>query len=94
MKRTLAALFVGGAFVAAVELLGHHGVGTPIPFWVLAPGILAGAFAPDSGFNPEGDTHPWGGLSTFIVFAVNVGIYGGLVYVLLKLFGWPHRAQK
>jgi hypothetical protein len=60
VKRVLPVFFIGGAFVGVVEVLGHRGVGTPIPFWLMLPRILAGALAPDSGFNPEGDTHPWG----------------------------------
>ncbi len=94
MKRALAALIVGSSFVGVVFFLGHHNMATPIPFWVLLPGILAGALVPGSGFNPEGDTHPWSLVSAFTVFAVNVTIYGGFVYLLLSLIRWPRKAPK
>jgi hypothetical protein len=81
----LVALVIGSSFVGIVMLLGHHSVATPIPFVVLSPGIFAGALVPGSGFNPEGDMHPWGPLSTFIVYAVNIAIYGGLIYLFLSL---------
>ena len=87
MTKALAAFIIGGAFVAVAMLLGHHNVATPIPFVVLSPGIMAGALAPDSGFSPEGDLHPWGFFSTSIVFVVDIAIYGGLVYLLLHLAG-------
>ena len=85
--RALKALVVGGVFVAIVEVLGHRDLATPVPFWLLLPGILAGALSPDSGFNPEGDTdtHPWGPLGVMIAYAVNIVIYGGLAYVTLYL---------
>jgi hypothetical protein len=59
---------------------------TPIPFWLLLPGILTGACVPGSGFNPEGDTHPWDPLSVFVVYAVNIALYSGLAYLLLYPF--------
>jgi len=90
----LAALFIGSSFVGMVMLLGHHNVATPIPLVVLSPGILAGALAPGSGFNPEGDIHPWGFFSTFIVYAVNIAIYGGLAYLLLNLARWLRKDSK
>ena len=94
MKRALAALIVGSVFVVAVLALGRHNLATPIPFWVLLPGILAGALVPTSGFNPEGDTHPWSLASKFVVFAVNAGIYSGLAYLALSLLGWPRKISK
>jgi hypothetical protein len=94
MKQALAALIVGSVFVGVVLALGRHSLATPIPFWVLLPGILTGALAPGSGFNPEGDTHPWGLVSTLVVFAVNTGIYSGLAYLALRLFGWPREISK
>jgi hypothetical protein len=77
------ALILGGIFVCILELLGHHQVATPVPFWLLLPGIMAGTLAPDSGFSPEGDVHPWGLFSTFIVYVINVGLYSGLAYLAL-----------
>jgi hypothetical protein len=83
VNRAWKAAILGGTFVALLELLGHHRMATPLPFWLLSPGILAGAFVPDSGFNPEGDIHPWGPVSTFVLYAVNVAIYTGLAYLVL-----------
>jgi hypothetical protein len=94
VKRASAALTVGSVFVCMILALGRHNLATPIPFWLLMPGILTGALVPGSGFNPEGDTHPWGLASTLVVFAVNVGIYSGLAYLALGLFGWPRKTPK
>jgi hypothetical protein len=94
MKKGLKALIIGSSFVGVLVLLGRYNVATPIPFVVLSPGILAGAFAPGSGFNIEGDIHPWGFFSTFIVFAVDVTIYGGLVYLSLNLPSWLRKSSK
>jgi len=94
MSRAWKALILGGTFVGMATLVGHHGTITPVPFWLLLPGIMAGAIAPDSGFNPEGDTHPWGPISSLIAYAVNAAIYSGLVYLMLSLIRRPRRAAK
>ncbi|HVO96504.1 MAG TPA: hypothetical protein VMT15_00470 [Bryobacteraceae bacterium] len=44
---------------------------------------MAGAYAPDSGFSPEGDQGPWGPLSTFVVYTVNIAIYSVAAYAIL-----------
>jgi hypothetical protein len=44
---------------------------------LLILGIMAGAIAPDSGFNPK-DIHPWGLVSTLIVYAVNFAVKVGI----------------
>ena len=75
-------------------LLGHFNMATPFPLVVLSPGILAGAFVPDSGFNIEGDIHAWGLFSKCIVFAVDVTIYGGLVYLYFNLRSWRRKSSK
>jgi hypothetical protein len=94
MNRAFVSFVIGGVFVCAVQILGRLGFATPIPFVVLSPGIMAGAIAPDSGFNPEGDTHPWGPVSVVIVYAVNIGIYGGAAYLIFHFLRWPRRASK
>jgi hypothetical protein len=94
MKRGLIALMIGSSFFGMLLLLGHLNVATPFPLVMLSPGILAGAFAPGSGFNIEGDIHPWGVFSKFIVFAVDVTIYGGLVYLYLSLRNWRRKSSK
>ena len=83
-RRTWLSLFIGGAFVGTLELLGHHEMATPVPFWLLLPGLLAGASTPGSGFDLK-DDHPWSVLSTLVVYAVNVALYGGLANLLLYL---------
>jgi len=83
MTRSFAAFLLGAAFVGIVQVLGHFDQTAPVPYWLHLPGIAAGAFMPDSGFNPEGDTHPWGLISTFIVYVVDVAAYGGLAWLLL-----------
>jgi len=84
-RQTWLSLFIGGAFVGTLALLGHHDMATPVPFWLLLPGIVAGAFVPGADLNPEGDEHPWGALATIVVYAVNVACYGGLANLLLRL---------
>jgi hypothetical protein len=58
---------------------------TPVPFWLLLPGIIAGAFMPGSRFNPEGDEHSRSPLSALAVYAVDVALYGGLANLPLYL---------
>jgi hypothetical protein len=82
--QTRLSLLIGGAFVGTLQLLGHHDMATPVPFWLLLPGLLAGASTPGSGFNLK-DDHPWSVLSTLVVYAVNVALYGGLANLLLYL---------
>jgi hypothetical protein len=82
MTRTWTAFVLGAAFVGIIEALGHYNLATPIPFWLLLPGILAGAFVPGSGFSLKED-HPWSPLSVFVVYAVNISLHSGLAYLLL-----------
>jgi hypothetical protein len=83
MSRTWVVFVPGPALVGIAEVLGHHNLATPIPFWLLSPGILAGACVPGSGFHLLSDTDPWSALSVFVVYAVNIGLYSGLAYLLL-----------
>ena len=85
MKPAFKALIVGGAFVCIVGLLGRLRFATPVPFVLLSPGIFAGALVPGSGFNIEGDLHPWGALSVCVVIVVDAAIYGGIAYLSLLL---------
>ena len=80
-RRTWLSLFIGGAFVGILEFLGQHNMDTPVPFWLLLPGLVAGAFTPGSGFNLKEDD-PWSPLATFVVYAVNIALYGGLAILL------------
>lgn len=77
------ALACGIAFVCTTWIFNQFQMATKLTFLLLLPGILAGAIAPDSGFNPEGDTHPWGPISTFIVYAVNIVLYSIGSYLVL-----------
>lgn len=88
--RAWLSLLIGGAFVGALHLLGHHNMATPVPFWLLLPGLLAGAATPGSGFDLK-DDHPWSVPSTLVVYAVNVAIYGGLANLLLDRVDWGKR---
>ena len=77
------AFIIVGAFVGIAAVLGHYKMATPMPFWVLLPGIIAVAFIPGSGFDLK-DNHPLGPVFTLILYAVNVAIYGGLAYLMLR----------
>ncbi|MBV8136771.1 MAG: hypothetical protein JO121_14240 [Deltaproteobacteria bacterium] len=94
MNRAGLALILGAAFVGFIELLGHHSIATPLPFFLLSIGLVAGGLAPDSGFSPEGDTHPWGPLSTSLAYAVNIAIYSGIAYLVLTLVRRRLRASR
>jgi hypothetical protein len=85
-RRPWLSLFIGASFVGILELLGHHDLATPVPFWLLLPGLVAGAVTPGSGFDLK-DDHP-SLLSTLVVCAVNVAIYGGLANLLLNRSGF------
>ncbi len=87
-------LVVGALIVGVAEWLGHSRLFTPIPFLVLAPGLFAGALAPDSGYNPEGDIHPWGIFSQLIAYGVNLGVYTVLAYLVLRLVQWLWRIPR
>jgi hypothetical protein len=91
MKRAFKALIVGGAFVCIVGLLGRLKFATPVPFVLLSPGIFAGALVPGSGFNIEGDLHPWSALSVCVVIGVDAAIYGGIAYLSFLLI---HRRRQ
>jgi hypothetical protein len=94
MRRAVAALIIGGVLVCALFFLGHHAIGTPIPFLFLAPGIMAGACVPGSGFNPEGDVHPWSVASVIVAYGTNVLIYSALAYLCLFLTNRVQRDAK
>lgn len=85
------ALGVSLISVVVLHLLATHGLLTPIPFWLLSPGIMAGALCPDSGFNPEGDLHPWGPVSSSVTYAVDVALYWCIAYAVLTWLRIPPR---
>jgi hypothetical protein len=82
MSRTWTALLLGAALVGILEVLGHYDLVTPIPFWLLLPGLVAGASVPGSGFDLKTDT-PWSPVAVFVFYAVNIALYSGLAYLLL-----------
>jgi hypothetical protein len=76
------AFIIGGAFVGIVAVLGHHQMATPMPFWVLLPGIIAAACV--TGGLDFKDNHPLSLAFTIVLYAVSVAIYGGLAYLVLR----------
>jgi len=85
MKREAIAIVAGGVFVGVAKLVGHNLTTGPTVALLLWPGLTLGALAPDSGYSPEGDLHPWGLISRLIVYGVNIALYAGLAYLLLGL---------
>ena len=86
MKRAWIASLLGAACVGTLSVLGHHDIATPIPFVSLLPGIFVAAILPGSHFDPEGgDAMNHQPLSILVMYAVNIAIYGGLAYLLLRL---------
>lgn len=82
MRRVLLALVIGVVFVGVVWALGREQVWTPLPFWLLLPGIFAGATVPGSHFNLKSD-QPWGLVSRVVFYAVNTAVYGAAAYFML-----------
>ncbi|MDP9049666.1 MAG: hypothetical protein M3O31_02945 [Acidobacteriota bacterium] len=89
MSRKWIALSVGCCVVLALKLLALRDAITPVPFWMMLPGIMAGAICSDSGFDPEGDVHPWGAISTTVMYAVNLALYSGISYGILAFADIP-----
>lgn len=85
MKRLWIAIGVGIALVAVLFAVGRLNIATPLPFWLLSPGIAIGIFMPDSHFDPEGGDNA-GPVSMIVMFVVNTAVYSGLIYLLLGLF--------
>lgn len=82
MSRTWTALLLGAVMVGTLKVLGHYDLVTPIPFWLLLPGLVAGALVPGSGFDLKTD-RPWSPVAVFVFYAVNIVLYSGLAYLLL-----------
>jgi hypothetical protein len=82
MAKALTAFVLAAAFVGVVMLLGRLQIATPLPFLLLLPGLAAGAAVPGSGFVLKED-NPWSPLAVFVLFAVNITLYSGLIYLLL-----------
>jgi len=89
MSRKWIALGIGCVVGLALKLLALRGAITPVPYWMMLPGIMAGALCPDSGYNPEGDVHPWGAISTTVVYVVNLALYSVIAYGILALLHIP-----
>jgi uncharacterized membrane protein AbrB (regulator of aidB expression) len=85
------AFIIGAAFVGIVEVLAHYRMATPMPFWLLLPGIVVVACLPGSGFDLK-NSYSLGPVFVFLLYAVNVAVYGGLAYLMLR-FGSAERAN-
>jgi len=88
MKRVLWSLAVGGAAVAAIWIatlaFDQPGQGRLFPDCLLLPGLWLSLFVPDSHFNGATDSKG-GPVSTFVFFAANVALYGGVAYLVQRL---------
>ena len=94
MKRVALAVVAGIVFVGVAKLVGHNMTTGPVVGLLLGPGMALGALAPDSGYSPEGDVHPWGPMSQLIVYGVDIALYAGLAYWLLGLVPRLRRESK
>ena len=82
MTRAWTAIVLGSAFFGIVMVLGHLQLATPIPSLLLSPGFLIGWCVPDPSSNlKEGIHSP---LTVFVSCAINIALYSGLAYLLLK----------
>jgi hypothetical protein len=83
VQRLLKSGVVSFAIVGSMVLLAVLKIGTPIPFLILLPGIIAGAPIPDSHFDPEGQAigvpgpGPW---SITVFWLVNITLYAVILY--------------
>jgi hypothetical protein len=84
VNRAWTAVILGGAFVGIVDVLGHHQMATPMPFWLLLPGLIAAMCIQRPGFSFK-DNHPFDPVAELVLYAVNVAIYAGVVYLMLRL---------
>jgi uncharacterized membrane protein AbrB (regulator of aidB expression) len=83
VNRVWQALIIGGVFVGIVEVLGYRHMATPMPFWLLLPGVIAAACVPGSGFNLKTTQH-LSPVFYLVFYPVNVAIYAGLAYLMLR----------
>jgi hypothetical protein len=92
MRRVLLALLAGAIIVAVLLWLNHARVATAQTFTLLLPGIIVACMSPDASCSPVGDVHPPGMIAMTLEAAVNVLLYGGLVYLLVVGFARFGRA--
>ena len=83
MRRFGVATIFGVVFVFVAEALNRLHIGTRETFELLLPGVIAGCMSPDAACSSEGDLHPPGIFALVVQLAVNIGFYGGALYVLL-----------
>ncbi len=81
--KALILVSLGSAFVRIVILLNHHEMGGAITFWLLLPGLAAGAAVPDSNFDYKSN-NPWGPTSSCVFYVVNIALYTGIAYLILN----------
>lgn len=87
MKRVWCAVIIASAVVTLANVLGRFSMATPIPFFLLLPGLMAGMCMPDAGKFKTDD--PWGPLATMTAYATNLVVHTGAAYGLLSLRFWP-----
>jgi uncharacterized membrane protein AbrB (regulator of aidB expression) len=83
VNRVWQALIIGGVFVGIAGVLGYRHMATPMPFWLLLPGGIAAACVPGSGFNLK-EGQQLSPVFYLVLYPVNVAIYGGLAYLMLR----------
>jgi len=74
VRLAASAFGIGGAFVAAIELLGRNQLAAPVPFLLLLPGMMTASLAPRS----------WDRISLWIVYGVDVCLYSGVTWLILR----------
>ena len=90
MKRVWCAFIIASAVVALANVLARFSMATPIPFFLLLPGLVVGMCMPDAGRFKTDD--PWGPLATVTAYATNLVIHTGAAYALLSLRFWRTRS--
>ena len=86
MKRVWCAVIIASAVVTVANVLARFSMATPIPFFLLMPGLIAGMSMPDAGAFKTND--PWGPLATVTAYATNIVIYTGVAYGVLSSRFW------
>jgi hypothetical protein len=79
-----AGLAIGATFVSTLAYLNNHfhALATPT-FILLMPGVLCGLFAPDASGDFK-ESVPWGPIASFIVQAVNIGLYSVPAFLTIR----------
>ena len=83
MARAWKAFLIGCAFVGMLRVLNRYEMTGFISFLLLLQGIVAAAALSGSGLDFKTNSHPLGLGFALLLYGVDIGIYGGIAYLVL-----------